>query len=87
MLVKMLRDEDLKTKRSYSEVSGKMLAFIKKNFTPKEFDEILIPAEEAQIVDSTIELLPGEKFLYQRKINGEMMQKMMIGKTGNKIKT
>lgn len=84
MLARMIRDEYLGG-RAFGEVSGKMLNFIKKQFTDSEFKSIAIPAIQAQKIIKGVELIPGEEFFYQCEINGQKNEKMMLGVPGKKI--
>ena len=84
MLAKMLRDEYLQG-RAYGEVSGKMLNFLKKQFSEDELDQIFIPAEKAQEILPEIELIPGEKYAYLHQFGDEKIEKVMLGTPGKKI--
>jgi hypothetical protein len=80
MLAKMIQEE-YRTGRAYGEVSDKSLAFIRKQFSEKEFESFAIPAEKVQDILPNDEIIPVDKYLYKREIGGELHTKMMLGNT------
>ena len=92
---KMMSDEDLKKDRSYTEISGPVLAFVVKN--NKNIKEKCIPynqverlvGEEIRRPQSTdLEMIKYPElrdFFYQRFIGKQFYTKIMIGKTDVKM--
>lgn len=69
--------------RSYSEVSGPLLAFIKRNF-PELYQRYKIPVEQAEeILGKKLE--PVNDYMYKREIGGDRVEKELIGTPGIKI--
>ena len=96
-LANMMRDE-VKQKRSYSEISDRALSFLKKQHgdiashaLPHHEVRRLMPDEEIRKVpnpheDPDVQRHPELKdHFYQRKIGGEWKTKVAIGTAGNKI--
>lgn len=93
-LAQMMKD-DFKQKRSYGEVSGPSLSFLKKHLpNVKEFalhrthaaklvgDELRVPPHDDPEIVKHPEL---KDHFYQREIGGEWHTKIMLGSPGKKI--
>jgi len=84
-LLNMLKQE---FGRSFGEKSGPLLAFVKDAY-PALVKKFAIPAVEvAKLIgktDKEVQLIPGEKFLYLRKLKDGWHEKMLIGTPGKKI--
>lgn len=95
-LANMMRD-DLKQHRSYGELSGPSLSFLKKQLPAGEMHKHLIPREHVAKIsgeeirnppanDAELQKHPDLKdHLYQRKIGDEWHTKVMLGTVGKKI--
>lgn len=69
--------------RAYTEVSGPLLSFIKKNF-PQIYQQYRIPVDQAEeILGKKVE--PVNDYMYKRKLGGEWVEKEMLGTPGQKI--
>jgi len=87
---KQSSNDELKTKRSYGEISGAPLAIAYKN-NKEQLLKALVPFEEVKKYLPDDEILPSndkyletypdlEPFLYQREIGGTLQTKVMLGK-------
>jgi hypothetical protein len=74
--------------RSYSEISGPLLSFIKR-YLPDVVNTYGIPFEQAKEIalrnGDHIEPVQDSEFEYLREINRQMLRKMMIGTIGKSI--
>ena len=87
-LKRMIKD-DVSLGRGYGEVSGPVLAVIKKMFTEKELEEFFVPSDTAiDVLNKTSKgAVPVDKFSYARKIGGTTIIKSMYGKIGKYLPT
>jgi hypothetical protein len=83
-LAKIMQD-DVVQNRSYSEYSENVLRFARRNLGDDIVDAALIPAQLAQQIDPSIQLIPGEEHWYHREIGGELKRKIMLGNFGVKF--
>jgi len=85
--IKKMLKEDIKTGRSYGEVSHGVLKLIKKMFTQKEFDLYVVPSEKAisLLNKGKKGAIPIDEFSYGRMIGDEVIIKVMYGKPGQSI--
>lgn len=75
--------EEVKTQRSFGEVSGPALRMAEKLFGD-ELEKYLIPAEEVSaILGKEVKILG--KFRYTRSIGSDTVEKVMFGKPNQKI--
>jgi hypothetical protein len=97
-LASIVKDDAIRN-RSYSEISGKSLSFLKKHVPAGTVGSIALPHHEVKRVMPDDEIRPApqndpeivrhpelKKHFYQRKIGNEWHTKIAIGKTGNTIK-
>lgn len=84
-LVKIMYDDAVNS-RSYSEVSDNIIEFARRKLGDDMLEALLIPAELAKTIDSTIELIPGEKYKYLQRIGPPgaevTKEKYMLGTPG-----
>jgi hypothetical protein len=84
-LVEILKIE---FQRSYSEISGPLLKFVKRNL-PELIDEFGFTFDQAREISTmngdTIEPVDDSNMEYIRNIHGEPHRKLMLGTTGKKI--
>ncbi len=83
ILLNILRAE---FRRSYAELSGPALAFVKRRL-PEIVAQFAIPAEQVAKIAALNgkEITPVNEFEYTRIISGQSIQKMMIGTVGQRI--
>lgn len=83
LLLNMLKHE---FQRSYAELSGPALAFVKRNL-PELVAQYAIPAKQVAAIAAKNgkQITPVDEFEYVRDINGHQVQKMMIGTIGHTI--
>lgn len=72
----MMKD-DVKTFRSYGEISGNVLKKYK-SLIPNFFEEFCVPAET--VSKYFTDIIPTGKYTYKRKIGNEYIEKVMYGK-------
>lgn len=75
--------------RSYGEISGPLLKFVKRNL-PEVLDIYAFPFAEAEIIANknghSITPVDGSDYEYIRLIDGEPHRKIMLGTMGKRIK-
>ena len=82
ILSNMMREE-IKSRRSYGEISEPVVSFIKKSGIPN-LEDFLIPADQVeQILKKPIEIV--DKYTYSRLIGDSRHEKMMYGIPGKTI--
>jgi hypothetical protein len=87
-IVARIMQDDATSGRAYAEISGPSLAFHKKILGDNILNDISIP------VESVIKILKADSediraindYEYERNINGNWIEKRMIGRPGNAIK-
>ena len=85
MLFQMLKDE-AKTQRAFVELSGRSLAVHKKLLGDK-LNDLLVPAKKVQSVLPDDEIkTTDDPHTYSRNINGEWVEKVMLGRPHQPIK-
>jgi len=92
--LKMMKSEDFTQERTYAEVSGPMLAFLKKG---NDIEKQAVPYDKINdFIDDHIKRPPADdpevlrhpelkNFFYQRMIGGDLHTKIMVGTPGKKI--
>lgn len=82
-LKQILKDE-FKLNRSYIEVSGPLLKFIKVIMGP-DYDNIKIPSDTVAKLINDEEIRIINDFEYQRNFKGEWVTKIMLGNINSKV--
>lgn len=82
-LKNILKDE-FKLNRSYIEVSGPLLKFIKVIMGP-DYDNIKIPSDTVAKLINNEEIRIINDFEYQRNFKGEWVTKIMLGNINSKV--
>lgn len=87
-IVARIMQDDATSGRAYAEISGPSLAFHKKILGNDILNDISIPVESViKILKADSEDIRAKNdYEYERNINGNWIEKRMIGRPGNTIK-